>query len=152
MRFLDHLRKKGAIMGSISIRDLPDHHSFIAYLAFTRVRAKDSPFPADDPGAPFHKCDYIVPIKETNDTEVQPFTFEAEEPIGFYYLVLRVIIARRISGKMGFQIENFSLSAGPVELRTDRTVTGSGSVTWPSIADADLHQYGRLEDLMRGGA
>jgi len=151
MRFLDRFRKKGAIMGSISIRDLPAHGPFIAYLAFTKVSAKDSPFPADDPGAPFHKCDYVVPIKEVDEPEAQPFTFRAEEPIGFYYLVLRVILTR-ISGRLGVQIENFPLSAGPVELRREGTVTANGSVTWPSIADADLHEYGRFEDLIHGGA
>jgi hypothetical protein len=152
MRFLDRLRKKGAIIGSIIIRDLPAHHSFIAYLAFTRVPAKDSPFPADDRGAPFHKCDYIAPIKGANDPETQPFTFKLEEPIGFYYLILRVIMARPIRDKMTFQIENFSLSEGPVEIRHNGTVTANGSVTWPGIQDDNLHEYGRLEDLIRGDA
>jgi hypothetical protein len=138
-------------MGSVSLRDLPTHHSFIAFLAFTKVSSRDSPFPRDDPGAPFHKCDFVVPIKSAGDPESLPLRFRVEKPVGYYYLVLRVTMAREIRGKLGFQIENFLLGTGPVELPRDGTVTLNGSVTWPSIADDDLHEYGRLEDLKHGG-
>lgn len=129
MSLLDRFRKKGWVMGSISIRDLPVHDSLIAVLAFTRVSSKDSAFPSDDPGAPFHKCDYAVPIKAVDDLGAQPFTFNVREPVGFYYLVLRVTLGRRIRGKIGAQIENFPLSTGPVELRHGATLTVNGSVT-----------------------
>ena len=148
----DRFRKKGGVMGSVSIRDLPPHIAFSAYLAFTKVATRDSPFPPDDPGAPFHKCDYAVPIKDIDDPETRPFTFNLEQPTGFYYLILRVMLAREIQGKPGIQIENFSLCTAPVELRSDGTVTVNGSVTWPSMASNDLHDYGLLEDLTRGGA
>ena len=150
LSFLDRFRKKGEVVGAIFVKDLPEHHSLDVSLGFTRVRTRSSPFPADDPGAPFHTRDYVATVKKGSDPEIQPLSFETEQPVGYYYLVLRLMLAREIRGKVGVQIENFPLGGGAVEIRHDATVTINGSVTWPSVADEALHEYGTLEDLSRG--
>lgn len=151
MGFRGRFRRKGGVTGSISIRGLPPYRGLMAQLAFTMVSAPDSPFPADDPGAPFHKCDHIVSIKEIGEQEVNPLEFDVEAPIGYYYLTLRVTVAREIRGKLGLQIENFCVGDKPVRLRRDGIVAVDGSVTWPTMADDDLKEFGRLEDFIRRG-
>jgi len=137
----------GEVEGTISIGDLPNHHSFTASLGFTKVPTATSPFPQDDPGAPFHKRDRVLTIKEPGDPEAQPLTFHTKQPVGHYYIVLRVMLAREIRGKIGIQIENFSLSEAPAIVSTKATMQVRGSVTWPSVPDDELHSYGPVEEL-----
>jgi hypothetical protein len=150
MTFLDRFLKRSCVIGAIAIRDVPAHRSFMATLTFTKVSSESAPFPADDPGAPFHKCDYSVTIKKVADPEILPLVFEVKAPTGFYHLLLRVALAREIHGKLNVQIENFTMSAGPLELRHDRTVTLNGSFTWPQVSDDDVHNYGLLKELADG--
>ena len=152
MSLLDRFRRRGEAEGTILIRELPEHHLLDITLGFTRVAGKTSPFPRKDPGAPFHVRDHVVRIKGASEPEVQPFTFQTRQPVGNYYLVLRVMMARKIRGKVGIQIENFGLGSGPLEIRRDQTLQVKGSVTWPTVPDEQLHEYGRLDELAPGGA
>jgi hypothetical protein len=151
MGFLDHFRRKGEIEIEIAIRNLPEHLWSSAYLCLTKVPLADSPFPADDPGAPLHKCDAQVVITEGPGQLTQPLIARTQQPSGFYFVLLRVMLGRKIKDTFGLQIENFNLSGGAAAARHGTPVRYKGSVTWPTVADDELHAYGPINELLGGG-
>src|SRR5512140_2712223 len=112
MNLLDLFRRKGEIAIRILIRNLPTHEWSSTALCLTRVPRGDSPFPGDDAGAPFHEHHFEFVIAEGPGPVPQPLTFRTAQPVGHYFVILRVMISRRIRGKVGLQIENFNLSGG----------------------------------------
>ena len=152
MRLLDLVRRKGEIAVRIVIRDLPVHEWSSTMLCLTRVQSSDSPFPATDPGAPFHRVDYEIAIAEGPGPVVQPLAVRTKQPVGHYYVFLRVMLSRRIRDQVGLQIENFNLSGGAATVHPRAALEFNGGLTWPSVPDDELHNYGSVDELLHGSA
>jgi len=145
MGFPDRLRRRGDIAVDIYVRKLPEHMWYSAYLCLTKVPRVDSPFPTDDPGAPFHKCDEAIQIAEGFGRLVQPLIAKTTQPNGFYFVMLRVMLGRMIKDEKAAQIENFNLSGEAAEVAPGVPLRFEGTVTWPQVGDADLHDYGSVK-------
>jgi hypothetical protein len=82
---------------------------------------------------------------------MQPLNARTKQPGGFYFVILQVMIGRKIKDTIGLQIENFNLSGGAAAVRHGAPLRFKGSVTWPSMGDDELHKYGSVGELLRGG-
>jgi hypothetical protein len=142
-------KKKGELIGSVKITDVPPFLGYSMSLSLFSVRGPDTPPPFDDVAPPEARQDEAQLGKESHfdredTTGSLESSFELTRPAGWYYLQLNVILYRKEGEKMYAQVERFPFVKRPVEFPPG----GQGIVlpiSWPATPVDELERYGTMK-------